>query len=149
MGIAEGQVLPPDEHHEVYDGPSVCLPLKVRMVIAEVTQTALYGCITWSPSKFDHDCLRKARQLMLSPMPRLAATNAQRPHPILGDPLVETYCAGGWQCSGVARMEEERWPCRVIFGEMGRVKDYSGGQEKDRIGRLEQNLNIFGIKVEG
>ena len=36
---------------EICDRPSVRLRLKVRMLRAEVMETPLYGCVTWSPSK--------------------------------------------------------------------------------------------------
>ena len=45
---------------EIYDRPSVRLRLKVRMLKAEVLETLLYGCVTWSPSKADYSRLRKA-----------------------------------------------------------------------------------------
>ena len=44
---------------EIYDRPSVRLRLKVRMLKAEVLETLLCGCVTWSPSKADYDRLRK------------------------------------------------------------------------------------------
>ena len=44
---------------EIYDSPNVCLRLKVRMLKAEVLETLLYGCVTWSPSKSDYRRLQK------------------------------------------------------------------------------------------
>ena len=49
---------------EIYDRPSVRLRLKVRMRKAEVMETLLYGCVTWSPSKADYR-LRKVHHQML------------------------------------------------------------------------------------
>ena len=34
---------------EMYDRPSAPLELKLRMLRAEVFETTLYGCVTWSP----------------------------------------------------------------------------------------------------
>ena len=34
---------------ELYDRPSAPLELKIRMLRAEVLETMLYGCVTWSP----------------------------------------------------------------------------------------------------
>ena len=34
---------------ELYDRPSAPLKLKIRMLRAEVLETMLYGCVTWSP----------------------------------------------------------------------------------------------------
>ena len=42
---------------EIYDRPGVRLRLKVRMLKAEVIETLLYGCVTRSPNKPDHDRL--------------------------------------------------------------------------------------------
>ena len=39
--------------------------MKVRMLKAEVLETLLYGCVTWSPSKADYGRLRKAHHLSL------------------------------------------------------------------------------------
>ena len=50
---------------EIYDRPSVSLRLKVGMLEAEVLETLLYGCVTWSPSKTDYGRLRKAHHQML------------------------------------------------------------------------------------
>ena len=36
---------------EIYDRPGVGLRLKVRLLKAEVIETLLYGCMTWSPNK--------------------------------------------------------------------------------------------------
>ena len=40
---------------EIYDRPGVRLRLKVRLLKAEVVETLLYDCMTWSPNKPDYD----------------------------------------------------------------------------------------------
>ena len=40
---------------EIYDRPHVRLLLMVRMLKAEVMETLLYGCVTYSQSKADFD----------------------------------------------------------------------------------------------
>ena len=50
---------------EIYDRRSVRLRLRVRMLKAEVHESLLYGCVTWSPSKADYDMLRKVHHQML------------------------------------------------------------------------------------
>ena len=50
---------------EIYDRPGVCLRLKVRLLKAEVVETLLYGCMTWSPKKPDYDRLRRVHRSML------------------------------------------------------------------------------------
>lgn len=50
---------------EICDLWGVNLRLKVQMRKAEVVDTQLYGCVTWSPNKADDDRLRKAHQPLL------------------------------------------------------------------------------------
>ena len=45
---------------ELYDRPSAPLELKIRMLRAEVLETMLYGCVTWSPRACHYDTLRRA-----------------------------------------------------------------------------------------
>ena len=40
---------------EIYDRPGVRSRLKVRLLKAEVVETLLYGCMTWSSNKPDYD----------------------------------------------------------------------------------------------
>ena len=48
----------------------------------------------------------------------------------------------------VARMEK-RLPQRVMFGELVGGKGYSGGQEKDWLVHLKDDMSIFGMTFEG
>ena len=50
---------------EIYDRPGVRSRLKVRLLKAEVVETLLYGCMTWSPNKRDYDRLRQVHHSML------------------------------------------------------------------------------------
>ena len=43
---------------ELYDRPSAPLELKNRMLRAEILETMLYGCVTWSPRACHYDTLR-------------------------------------------------------------------------------------------
>ena len=45
---------------ELNDRPSAPLELKTRMLRAEVIETMLYGCVTWSPRACHYDRLRRA-----------------------------------------------------------------------------------------
>ena len=49
----------------------------------------------------------------------------------------------------VARMGERRLPQRVMFRELVGGKGYSGGQEKDWIAHLKEDMSVFGMKFEG
>ena len=46
-------------------------------------------------------------------------------------------------------MGRERLPQRVMFGELVGGKGYSGGQEKDWMGHLKEDMSVFGMKFEG
>ena len=50
---------------EIYDRPGVRLRLKVRLLKAEVVETLLYRCMTWSTNKPDYDMLRRVHHPML------------------------------------------------------------------------------------
>ena len=47
---------------KLYDRPSAPLELKIRMLRAEVLETMLYGCVTWSPRACHYDTLRRAHR---------------------------------------------------------------------------------------
>ena len=51
---------------ELYDRPSAPLELKTRMLRAEVLETMLYGCVTWSPRACHYDTLRRAHHRFLT-----------------------------------------------------------------------------------
>ena len=51
---------------ELYDRPSAPLELKIRMLRAEVLETMLYGCVTWSPRARLYDTLRRAHHRFLA-----------------------------------------------------------------------------------
>ena len=119
---------------EIYCRPSVRLRLKVRMLKAEVLETLLYGCITWSKASYDR--LRKAHYRML--VRCLGWRKRKREDHILSyanallsnnSESVETTVRrrrilfAGF----VARMGEERLPRRVMFGDMLGGKGYFGG----------------------
>ena len=51
---------------ELYDRPSAPLELKIRMLRAEVFDTILYGCVTWSPRACYYDTLLRAHHRFLT-----------------------------------------------------------------------------------
>ena len=48
----------------------------------------------------------------------------------------------------VARIGGERLPQRITFGELVGGEGYSGGQEKDRLAHLKEDMSVFGMKFE-
>ena len=51
---------------ELYDRPSAPREPKIRMLRAEVLETMLYGCVTWSPRVCHYDTLRQAHHSFLT-----------------------------------------------------------------------------------
>ena len=51
---------------EPYDRPSAPLELKTRMLRAEVLETMLCGCVTWSPRACHYNTLRRAHHRFLT-----------------------------------------------------------------------------------
>ena len=51
---------------ELYGRPSAPLELKLKMLRAEVLETMLYGCVTWSPRACPYDTLRRAHHRFLT-----------------------------------------------------------------------------------
>ena len=142
----------------IYDRPGVRLRLKVRSMKAEAVETLLYGCMTWSPKKPDYDRLRRVHHSMLlrcldwrkrkrddhtlSYADALAKTASESIEAIVRKRRI--LFAGF-----VARKEQKRLPQRVMFGELVGDKGYSGGQEKDWMAHLKEDMLVFGMNFEG
>ena len=143
---------------EIYDRPGVRVRLKERLLKAEVAETLLYGCTTWSPNKPDYDrlrrvyhstllrCLgwrkRKRDDHTLSYADALDKTASESIYPIVRKRRI--LFAGF-----VARMGEERLPQMVMFGELVGGESCSRGQEKDRMALLKEDMSVLGMKFEG
>ena len=143
---------------EIYDRPGVGLRLKVRLLKAEVVETLLYGCMTWSPNKPDYDRLRRVHHSML--LRCLGWWKRKRDDHTLSyaDALAKTASESLQAivrkrrilfAGFAARMGEERLSQRVAFGELVGGKGYSGGQEKDWMVHLKEDMSAFGMKFEG
>ena len=141
---------------ELYDRPSAPLKLKIRMVRAEVLETMLYGCITWSPRKCYYDKLRRAHHRFLT---RCIGwrKHYRAKHSISNlDTLIKTgrestkatlrrrrILFAGF----VVRMEDTRLPKCVMFG-IGRGRGLYGRQGKEWMGCFLDDLTAFGINVD-
>ena len=122
---------------ELYDRPSAPLELKIRMLRAEVLETMMYGCVTWSPRACHYDTLRRAHHRFLIRCIGWRKHN-RADHPVSYlDKLLKTgsksieatlrrrrILFAGF----VARMEDTRLPKCVMFGEMVGGAGCEGGQ---------------------
>ena len=128
---------------EVYDRPSAPLELKIRMLRAEVLETMLYGCVTWSPRACHYDTLRRAHHRFLTRCIGWRKHNRADHSISYLDTLLETgsesieatlrrrrILFAGF----VARMEDPRPPKCVMLGELVGGAGCVGGQEKEWMG---------------
>ena len=142
---------------ELYDRPSAPLQLKTRMLRAEVLETMLYGCVTWSPRACHSNTLRRAHHRFLTRCISWRKYNRTN-HPIfhldtLMEPGSESIEANLRRrriffVGFVARMEDTRLTKCVMFGEMvggaGCVRD----QKKEWMGCFLDYLRAFGINAD-
>ena len=142
---------------ELYDRPSAPLELKIRMLRAEVLETMMYGCVTWSPRACHYDTLRRAQYRFLTRCIGLRKHN-RADHPISYlDTLLKTRSESIEAtlrrrrilfAGFVARMEDTRLPKCVVFGEMLGGAGCLGGQEKEWMGCFLDDLRAFGINAD-
>ena len=142
---------------ELYDRPSAPLELEIQMLRAEVLETMLYGCVTWSPCTCHYDTLRRAHHRFLTRCIGWRRHNrAERPISYL-DTLVKTRSESieatlrRWRilfAGFVTRMEDTRLPKCVMFGEMVGGTGCVGGQEKEWMGCFLDDLRAFGINAD-
>ena len=127
------------------------------MLRAGALETMLYDCATSSPRACHYDTLRRAHHRFLTRCIGWQKHN-RADHQISSlDTLVKTgsesieatlrrrrILFAGF----VARMEETRLPKCVMFGEMVRRAGCVGGQEKEGMGCLLDDLGAFGINAD-
>ena len=111
----------------------------MRMIRAEVFETMLYGCITWSPRACHYDALRQAYHTFLTRCIGWRKNNRSNHLISYLDTLVKT---GSESIEAiirrrrilfeefVARMEDTRLPKCVMFGELVGGAGCVGGQEE-------------------
>ena len=142
---------------ELYDRPNAPLELKIRMLRADVLETMLYGCATWSPHACHYDTLRRAHHRFLTRCIGWRKHNHANHTISYLDTLVKTesesidatfrrrlILSAGF----LARMSDTRLPKCAMFGEMVRGAGCVGGQEKGWIGCFLDDLRAFGINAD-
>ena len=142
---------------ELYDRPSAPLELKLRMLRAEVLETMLYGCVTWSPCACYYDTLRRAHHRFLTRCIGWRKHN-RADHPIS---YLDTSIKTGSEsieatlrrrqilfARFVARTEDTRLPKCVMSGEMGGGAGCVEGQEKEWMVCFLDDLRAFGINAD-
>ena len=144
---------------ELYDRPRASLlPLKARMMKAEVVEAFLYGCATWTPLKDHYAKLRTTHHRILL---RILGAWCKSPNTrVLSykDALQRTECeiivttvrtrrllwAGA-----VLRMGDHKLPKRVMSGELENAgKHGPGGKGKEWTDCVADNIRLFGITMD-
>ena len=127
------------------------------MLKAEVLETMLYSCVTWSSRACHYDTLRRANHRFLT---RCIGwrRHDRADHPISSmDTLVKTGSesieatlrTGRILFAGfVARMEDTRLPKYVMFGEMMGGAGCVGGKKIEWMGSFLDDLRAFGINAD-
>ena len=129
------------------------------MLRAEVLETMLYGCVTWSPRGCHYDTLRRARHRFLTRCIGWRKHNrADHPISYLDNKLIKTgsesieatlrsrrILFAGF----VAGMEDTRLSKCVMFGELAGGRRLCGGPGKRADGVFpERPLRAFGINAD-
>ena len=127
------------------------------MLRAEVLETMLYDCVTWSPRACHYDTLRRAHHRFLTRCIGWRKHN-RADHPIS---CLDTLIKTGTEsieailrrrrilfAGFVARMENTKLPKCVMFGEMLGGAGCVGGQEKEWMGCFLDDLRAFGINAD-
>ena len=109
------------------------------MFRAEVLETMLYCCATWSPRAYHYDALRRVHHSFLTRCISLRKNNGAD-HPVsfpgtlikTGGKSIEATLRRRWILFAgfVARMEDTRLPNCVMFGELVGGAGCVVGQEK-------------------
>ena len=124
---------------ELHDRPSAPLELKIRMLRAEVLETTLYGCVTWSTRACHYDTLRRAHHRFLTRYIGWRKHNrADHPTSYLGtliktrnESIEATLRRRRMLFTGfVARMGDTRLSKCMMFGELVGGADCVGARKK-------------------
>eukprot|EP00752_Nemacystus_decipiens_P004811 g4378.t1 len=142
----------------IYDRRRIDHQLKVQLLQAEVVETLLYGCASWSLAADHYTKLNGAhRQLLTRCIGWSAWKRTDRPLSY-AEALLRTGCEETIEATVrkrrlcfagfVMRMEDHRLPKRVLLGTLATGKGYRGGQESDWVSRLGEDLVAFGMEDE-
>ena len=127
------------------------------MLRAEVLETMLYGCVTWSPRAYHYDTLRRAHHRFSTRCIGWRKHN-RADHPISylntliktrSESIEATLRRMRILFAGfVARMGGTRLPKYVMFGELVGGVGCVGGQEKEWMRCFLDDLRAFGINAD-
>ena len=133
------------------------LELKIRMLRAEVLETMLYGCVTWTPRAGHYGTLRRVHRRLLTRCIGWQKHN-RADHPISyldtlvkpGSEIIEATLRRRRILFArfVAHMEDMRLPKCVMFRELVEGAGCVGGQEKEWMECFLGDLRAFGFNAD-
>eukprot|EP00752_Nemacystus_decipiens_P014381 g12791.t1 len=136
----------------------VGLRLKVQLLQAEVVETLLYGCTSWSLTADHFTKLNGAHRLLLTRCIGWSKRNRTDRPQSYAETLLRTVCEEAIDATVrkrrlcfagfVMRMNDDRLPKRALLGTLATGKGYCGGQESDWVSRLREGLVAFGMEDE-
>ena len=142
----------------MYDRRRVDLRLKVQLLQAEVVETLLYGCASWSPTADHYTKLNGAHRRFLTRCIGWSRWKRTDRPLSYAETLLRTGCEETIEATVrkrrlcfagfVMRMEDDRLPKRVLLGTLATGKGYRGGQESDWVSHLGEDLVAFGLEDE-
>eukprot|EP00752_Nemacystus_decipiens_P016746 g14984.t1 len=143
----------------MYDRRRVGLRLKVQLLQAEVVETLLYGCASWSLTADHFIKLNGVHRLLLTRCIGWSKWKRTDRPLSYAETFVRTGCEETIEVTAVRkrrlcfagfvmRMDDDRLPTRVLFGTLATGKGYRGGQESDWVSRLGEDLGAVGMEDE-
>ncbi|CAB1110695.1 unnamed protein product [Ectocarpus sp. CCAP 1310/34] len=142
----------------MYDRKRANRQLKIRLLQAEVVQTLLYGCASWSLAAEHYTKLNGThRQFLTRCIGWSKRKRSDRPLSY-AQALIQAGCEETIEATVrkrrlcfagfVMRMEDNRLPKRMLLGAMAGGVGYRGGQESDWVSRLGEDLVAFNMGDE-
>ncbi|CAB1099135.1 unnamed protein product [Ectocarpus sp. CCAP 1310/34] len=142
----------------MYDRRRADRQLKIRLLQAEVVETLLYGCASWSLTAEHYTKLNGThRQFLTRCIGWSKRKRSDRPLSY-AQTLIQTGCEETIEATMrkrrlcfagfVMRMEDNRLPKRMLLGAMAGGVGYRGGQESDWVSRLGEDLVAFNMRDE-
>ncbi|CAB1112068.1 unnamed protein product [Ectocarpus sp. CCAP 1310/34] len=142
----------------MYDRRRANRQLKIRLLQAEVVETLLYGCASWSLTAEHYTKLNGThRQFLTRCIGWSKRKRSDRPLSY-AQVLIQAGCEETIEATArkrrlcfvgfVMRMEDSRLPKRMLSGAMAGGAGYRGGQESDWVSRLGEDLVAFNMGAE-
>ena len=142
----------------MYDRRRVNIWLKVQLLQAEVVETLLYGCASWSLTADHYTKLNGAHRLFLTRCIGWSKWKRTDRPLSYAETLLQTGCEETIDATVrerrlclagfVMRMEDNRLPKRVLLGTLPTGKGYRGGQDSGWVSHLGEDLVAFGLEEE-